>query len=119
MILYVGLHKTVTNSHETVNNLLQTIFTNGFPRLEICMVFDIGLVVFNDTWTGSHSLHILNLFMPHPFHREKLRSICPRLHRFTNCRFSTNDPSLSPGNSFIFIIIKNQSISESISYTYN
>jgi hypothetical protein len=106
-ILYVGFHKTMTNSHETINNLLQIIFTNGFPRLEICTIFGIGLVVvFNNTWTGSPSLRIVNLYMPHPYHREQLRTICPQLRRLTSYRLSTNDPL--QGNSFIIIIFKSK-----------
>lgn len=101
-ILYVGFHKTMSNSHETISNLLQIIFTNGFPRLEICTIFDIGIVVvFSDTWTGSPSLRIVNLYMPHSRHREQLRSICPRLRRLTSFRLSTNDPL--QGNSNIFM----------------
>lgn len=106
-ILYVGFHKTITNSHETINNLLQIIFTNGFPRLEICTIFDIGIVVvFNDTWTGSPSLRNVNLYMPHSHHREKLRAICPRLRRLTSYRLSTNDPL--QGNSYIIIIFESK-----------
>ena len=102
-ILYVGFHKTMTSSHETINNLLQIIFTNGFPRLEICTIFDIGLVVvFSEIWTGSPSLRFVNLYMPHSHHREQLRSICPRLRRLTSYRLSTNDPL--HGNSCILII---------------
>lgn len=104
-VFYLGFHKTMTHSHETIDNLLQIIFTNGFPRLEICTIFGLGLVViFSDTWTGSSSLRFVNLYMPHSHHREQLRSICPRLRRLTSYRLSTNDPL--KGNLYFPIILK-------------
>ena len=92
----------MTKRHERVNNLLQILLSNGFPRLQICIMFDTGIVSFQETWTGSSSLHTLNLFIPHPVHREQLRSICPQLCRLTNYRFSMNVPSTS--TLFILVI---------------
>lgn len=89
------------NKKETINDLLQVLFSNGFPRLRICTIFDIGFsVCFNDTWTGSPTLRTLNLYMRELLDREQLRSVCPRLRRLTTKRFSLDEPL--KGKSFVF-----------------
>jgi hypothetical protein len=77
----------VTNKTTIKDNLLQVLLSNGFPRLRICKVFDTGLVGFDNTWTGSPTLHTLNLYMRNPVYHEQIRSICPRLHRLTTDDF--------------------------------
>ncbi len=89
-MFYVGFHRTVTNKTTIKDNLLQVLLSNGFPRLRICKAFDIGGVDFSDTWTGSDTLYTLNVFMRNSVHQEKLRSICPRLHRLTTNNFPMN-----------------------------
>jgi hypothetical protein len=86
-MFYVGFHRTVTNNTTIKDNLLQVLLSNGFLRLRICKAFDIGGVVFSDTWTGSDGLHTLNLWMRNPVHHEQIRSICPQLHRLTTDNF--------------------------------
>jgi hypothetical protein len=89
-MFYVGFHRTVTNKTTIKDNVLQVLLSNGFPRLRIYKAFDIGFVGFNNTWTGSDTLHTLNLFMRNTVDQEKLRSICPRLHRLTTDNFPMN-----------------------------
>ncbi len=86
-MFYVGFHRTVTNSKPIIENLLQVLLSNGFPRLRICKVFDIGGVDFSDTWTGSPTLHTLNLSMRNSVHHEQIRSICPGIRRLTTDNF--------------------------------
>ncbi len=83
----------MTDGTTITNNLLQVLLSNGFPRLRICKVFDIGDVRFSDTWTGSSTLHTLNLFLSgnffikDPTPQELILSICPRLRQLTTNRF--------------------------------
>ncbi len=91
----------MTNKITIKDNLLQVLLSNGFPRLRICTTFDIGFsTTFSDTWTGSPTLHTLNLTIRDPVHQEKLRSLCPRLRRLTTDHFPMD--GFSPGNALMF-----------------
>jgi hypothetical protein len=86
---------------ETINNLFQVILSNGFPRLRICLAFDIGALSFNNTWIGSPVLHTLNLNMKTTYDYEQLRSVCPHLRRLTTYESSVIDPIT--GIIFLFL----------------
>ena len=71
------------SNRETIENLFETILSNGFPRLRICTAFDIEPLDFSNTWTGSSNLRALNLNLKTEHDCQQLRSICPQLRRLT------------------------------------
>ncbi len=88
----------MNNSKAIRNNLLQVLLSNDFPQLRIFKAFDIGRdVTFSDTWTGSPTLHTLNLFLSgnffikDPTPEELMHSICPRLRQLTTNQFPMED----------------------------
>ncbi len=86
-MFYVGFHRTVTNNESIKENLLQVLLSNGFSRLRICKVFDLGPASFSDTWTGSPTLHTLNLSLWDGVHQGQIHSLCPQLRQLTTDNF--------------------------------
>lgn len=77
-----------------MNDLLQEVFSNGFPQLKKFIALRLGTFKTRDTWTGSLVLRYLHLDMQTEYDYQKLESLCPNLQNF-----------ISGGHSFIRIPI--------------
>ncbi|CAF4997072.1 unnamed protein product [Rotaria sp. Silwood1] len=86
------LHASSNSDPMIISDLFQVILSNGFPRLRICTVMDIGSVPFNDEWTGSLNLQILNVEMKTNKDEEKLRLKLPYVRQLTTHDSLSIDP---------------------------
>jgi len=103
--LCIGLHTSVNVGAESINNLLEVILSNGFPRLRICTAFHIGCFEYNNAWTGSSTLRILNLHLKTTTDSDQLRSVCSQLRQLTTYDSSMGNPREGIYCFFSFLIL--------------
>ncbi|CAF1341176.1 unnamed protein product [Adineta ricciae] len=81
---------------KVISDLLEILLSNGFSRLRICKILDIGAVSFNEKWTGTPSLKILNVAMATKEDKVKFQARFRYVRHLTTREYSFVPDSASP-----------------------
>ncbi|CAF1289680.1 unnamed protein product [Adineta ricciae] len=81
---------------KVISDLLEILLSNGFSRLRICTILDIGTVPFNEKWTGTPSLKILNVAMATNEDKVKFQARFRYVRHLTTQEYSFVPDSASP-----------------------
>ena len=67
---------------------MEILLSNGFSRLRVCTILDVGTISFNEKWTGTPSLKILNIAMATNEDKVKLQAMFPYVRHLTTHEYS-------------------------------